>query len=68
MASTGFTFNFITTLLILCKPFTGNFTKYSNFIGKINCFYLANNDQIQNTKDKFEKIEHGIEDRVAQVL
>lgn len=37
-------------------------------MGKINCFYLANNDQIQNTKDKFEKITHGVEDRVKQVL
>lgn len=29
---------------------------------------MANNDQIQFTKDKFEKITHGVEDRVKQVL
>lgn len=68
IASTGFALNYITTILILCKPFTGNFQKYSTFLGKINCFYLANNSQIANTKDKYEKIEHGIEDQISAIL
>lgn len=62
LASDGFILNYISTLLILCKPFVGNFNKFSNFLTKINCFYMATNDQIENAKIAFEKIEHGAED------
>lgn len=62
MASDGFILNYISTLLILCKPFVGNFNKYGNFLNKINCFYLVDNSNIENAKISMEKLEHGAED------
>jgi hypothetical protein len=56
LASDGFVLNLIDTLLILCKPFVGNFQKYGTFLNKINCFYITNNDQIDRA-DKIEKID-----------
>jgi hypothetical protein len=32
VASNGFILNYISLLLILCKPFTANFDKYSSFL------------------------------------
>jgi len=61
LASDGFFYNYIDTLLILCKPFTGDFTKFANFLGKINCFYLANNDNITNARIVMDKIDHEAE-------
>lgn len=68
IATRGFSLNYIITMLILCKPFTNNFNKYPSFLSKINCFYLANNDQIENTKDRFEKVKPGSEDLVKACL
>jgi hypothetical protein len=65
VASDGFILNYINTLLILSKPFVSNFNKYGNFINKINCFYLVNNDHIENAKISMEKIELGAEDEFA---
>lgn len=55
VASDGFILNYVDTLLQLCKPFVGNFAKYGTFIGKINCFYLATNDQIDKATSQ-EKV------------
>ena len=55
-ASNGFILNYINLLLILCKPFTGNFNNYGKFLSKINCFYMSTNEYIKKAKD-FEKIE-----------
>lgn len=41
----------------MCKPFTGNFNKYGNFLGKINCFYLMSNNYLHKAKENFDKIE-----------
>ena len=57
VASNGFVLNYIDLLLQLCKPFTSEFTKYGNFISKINCFYLVSNKFVKKAKD-FEKIEN----------
>jgi len=43
LATDGFILNYIGTLLVLCKPFVSNFSKYGTFLSKINCFYLVNN-------------------------
>jgi hypothetical protein len=64
LASDGFILNYIDTILILCKPFVGTFTKYGNFLNKINCFYLINDAQIDNAKDKIDKVEHEVEKEV----
>jgi len=68
LASDGFVLNLVDTLLLLCKPFTGNFQKYGNFLNKINCFYLADDKQIDGAKDKLEKVEHGVEETVQSLL
>jgi len=46
VASDGFILNYIDLMLLLCKPFTSNFSKFPNFIQKINCFYLMSDDYI----------------------
>jgi hypothetical protein len=46
LSSDGFNLNFINLLLILSKPFTGNFAKYHTFLPKINCFYLMTPDYL----------------------
>lgn len=56
VASNGFILNYIQLLLLLCKPFTGAFGKYGQFIGKVNCFYLSTNDYLKKAKD-FDKID-----------
>ena len=40
VASNGFFLNYMDLLLILCKPFTGNFNNYGKFIGKVSSFYM----------------------------
>lgn len=40
VASQGFVLNYVDLLLQLCKPFTGAFEKYKNFLDKVNCTYL----------------------------
>lgn len=51
VATDGFILNYIDLLLQLCKPFTSNFTKYGNFIGKINCFYLSTSKYVNKGSD-----------------
>jgi len=50
-------------MLILCKPFCSNFSKFPTFIKKINCFYLMQNEYVMkaleleklvNNKDSLE--------------
>lgn len=55
VASDGFILNFIDLLLQLCKPFTGQFSKYQQFLSRINCFYLMTDDYIHKAR-KMEKI------------
>ena len=55
VASDGFILNFIDLLLQLCKPFTSNFSKYHQFLSRINCFYLMTDDYIGAAR-KMEKI------------
>ena len=55
VASDGFILNFIDLLLQLCKPFTANFSKYHQFISRINCFYLMTDEYIGKAR-KMEKI------------
>lgn len=68
LASDGFVFNLISTLLQLCKPFTGNFQKFGNFLNKINCFYLQTDQYIDNAMQKFESLEHGVKDKIKAIL
>lgn len=56
VASDGFILNYIDLLLILCKPFIGNFEKYPNFLSKINSFYLITDDWVPKGTS-LEKIE-----------
>lgn len=56
VASQGFVLNFIDLLLQLCRPFTGSFEKYKNFLDKVNCTYLVTDTFVQkaSTLDKIE--------------
>ena len=62
VATDGFILNFVDLLLQLCKPFTGNFTKYHQFLSKLNCFYLMTDDYIGKAKN-MEKIGSSEEQR-----
>lgn len=57
VASNGFFLNYIEVLLILCKPFTGNFNKYGNFISKVSSFYMFQNN-LHKSNEKFECIDN----------
>ena len=52
VATNGFILNLIDVLLLLCKPFTGNFEKYGNFLTKINCFYFMSG--VLRKQEKFD--------------
>lgn len=69
VASDGFILNFVNLLLQLCKPFTANFSKYQQFLSRINCFYLMTDDFIGKAKN-MEKIGSAPEqqDRVMAIL
>jgi len=69
VATDGFILNFVDLLLQLCKPFTGNFTKYHQFLSKLNCFYLMTDDYIGKAKN-MEKIGSAPEqqERVMAIL
>ena len=64
VASDGFILNYIDLLLQLCKPFTANFQKYHQFLGRINCFYLMTDDYITKAS-KLEKIANP--DQIEQI-
>lgn len=64
VSSDGFILNFIDLLLQLCKPFTANFQKYYQFLGRINCFYLMTDEYIGKAT-KLEKIANP--DQVEQI-
>jgi len=57
VASDGFILNYADLLLILCKPFTGVFSKFPNFLSKINPFYLMTNKFVPGARDRIDKIE-----------
>ena len=67
VASNGFILNYISLMLQLCKPFISDFTKYGQFIGKINCFYLSTNAYVKKAKD-FEKIESSNSENIGSFL
>lgn len=67
VASNGFILNYTSLLLQLCKPFIADFSKYGQFIGKINCFYLSTNNYVKKAKD-FEKIEMSNKDKIESYL
>ena len=67
VASDGFVYNYIDLLLQLCKPFVNNFQKYGNFLQKINCFYLVNNDFISKATD-MEKIDGSVVAEISSYI
>ena len=67
VASNGFILNYISLLLQLCKPFIADFSKYGQFVSKINCFYLCSNNYVKKAKD-FEKIESSNQDKIDLYL
>lgn len=66
VASDGFILNYIDLLLILCKPFIGNFQKYPKFLPKINSFYLVTDDWVSKGTS-LEKIEQR-EEQKSQLM